>query len=493
MGNSSSSTAKELIIGAGGGGDTAAAILRALHAIREGANSDSICVVGAGYSDKEYIDNLVKRGVRADLVQDYLTAIFEHGTRKFRNFCDAAVISAFEAARDAVFLPLIKNGKSIAEQDAGFKYMTLLDEVAILIQFRVTFPVWMLQTVPLLDGALFATNFPKKAADMPYYVSQLPTCYEGLRTLLQTFRPDTLRLLDFGGDVFDIKAIARDSSLTVQLLHALLALSAHGMTDTKLVFEVHGLGADVHAPATVAATNALTFHATPFDASSFAAFLSQADIQPILVANGLTGKPGRAMENWLMARGPSISIVDYIEKYLMARVDYKDADGSKKATMNAYFAELSASKDPFNYFRDSCEATFGLQQVHELYHHLRSKIPAEIAALEAAVGHIAPAAMIMSGGGAAAFDWGSTFPAFGGPPSCGAAFPRFAGEGSSSKSSGPAAGLTAAVEAMDAFGFPTLGHPPEGAPVFGAFAFTAETPADLTRHNAAFGDETAPW
>lgn len=307
----------KLYIGAGGGGDTVAAAVRAL------SETGTRYVLGAGYAYEEYVKALTegnkhrppKEGwarepanAGKEAIEAYINSVIEKqedGIFKLLKPGDDS-----EELKDAVFKDKKRNERKGA--DSSYKYRSLLEESTFLNEIKMgDVECFMAATAEHLGEPRSRENGDKEHD----YVSA-ENQYAALNKFVLGKNINEIIVMDFGGDIFDLKETmtrARDGVFLTLLVRLLLDNPAISMR-----VEVYGPGVDMHeGPAEVLCKlRAMKPTSIASDNSMYRALQVREDV---LVKLGVLGM-GRATANWFAAVKME---EDYINKYLKKRDDYK--------------------------------------------------------------------------------------------------------------------------------------------------------------------------
>jgi hypothetical protein len=299
-----------LYVGAGGGGDTVAAALRALA---DGGGAERK-VIGAGYPRSQYTDTLVKKNTASlDTIDGYVSGVIEESDvpgifalKPPDAACEAnkAVVFADRGELDATYgVPTYET------ESSSYKYKTLLEESTFLHHVDMgAVECFMAVTSDSMNAA----------ADAQLDAFQDFVVHHKVREIV---------LIDFGGDVFDLKPViskARDAVFLTVILLVMKRLAAQGRSLTLRV-EVYGPNVDMHdADGAASVIKKLMKAGVSVKAGHTTAMYSIMKAKAILgTMLGLLG-PGRATGNWLAAADGAVPFSRYVSEYLMARKDYKD-------------------------------------------------------------------------------------------------------------------------------------------------------------------------
>lgn len=299
-----------LYVGAGGGGDTVAAALRAL-ADGGGAKRK---VIGAGYPRAQYIETLAKKNTTSlETVDAYVSGVIEESDVP-GIFAMKPPDAACEANKALVFadraeLDVTYSVPTYETEGSGYKYKTLLEESTFLRHVDMgAVKCFMAVT----------TDSMNPAADAQLTAFEEFVVKHEVREIV---------LIDFGGDVFDLKPAisrARDAVFLTVILLAMKRLAAQGRGLTLRV-EVYGPNVDMHdAEGPSSVIGKLMKPGVSVRAGRATAMYKMLKAKEGLATMlGLLG-PGRATGNWLAAADGTVPLPRYVSEYLMARKDYKD-------------------------------------------------------------------------------------------------------------------------------------------------------------------------
>lgn len=299
-----------LYVGAGGGGDTVAAALRAL-ADGGGAKRK---VIGAGYPRSQYTDVLAKKNTASlETVEAYVSGVIEESgvpgifaLKPPDAACQAnkAAVFADRAELDATYGVL-----QYETEGSSYKYKTLLEESTFLRHVDMgAVECFMAVTSDSMNDAAQAQMTAFEAFVLRHNVREIV-------------------LIDFGGDVFDLKPVisrARDAVFLTIILLVMKRLEARGRA-LILRVEVYGPNVDMHdADGAMSVIGKLMKTGVSVRAGHATAMYSTLKAKEGLgTMLGLLG-PGRATGNWLAAAGGTLPLARFVGDYLMARKDYKD-------------------------------------------------------------------------------------------------------------------------------------------------------------------------
>lgn len=337
-----------LYIGAGGGGDTVAAVVRALS---EPENSRRL-VLGAGYAYSAYVNAVVEGNERNGKVQRppteaslamvkrYVNSVLEpcsgyvhgDGDGEAPDACAVfrlkkptaasegikAAVFSDKRARDADGVPGYESA------DSGYKYKTLLEESAFLGAVDAEgVECFLLATSDRLDASA-AREF------------------EALKAFVVQQRVHEVVLMDFGGDLFDLRPVLKGARDGV-FLTLLVQLLKDPMTPLRLRIEVYGPGVDMHdKPSDVYEKLCLRYSpsSVSFRGEGNGVYGTLHDLHETLSKQGILG-PGRATGNWYEAVRRSLldkhddkvaswrALKAYVTGFLAMRDDFIKLAGSK--------------------------------------------------------------------------------------------------------------------------------------------------------------------
>jgi len=344
---------RTLYVGAGGGGDTVAAALRALA---DGGGSSRM-VMGAGYAYEEYVTALMSGSSRNGVFTRpaYADTAGEAAIRAYVDsvLAPSKVPGVFqiqkpdersEALKAAVFADTSHHTQdgvpAYDTQDSPYKYKTLLEESSLL------------KYVDLGDTHCFIAVTADRLG--PAADEQLKSFKKFIKDPEMNIRE--IVLLDFGGDIFDLKPVmkgARDAVFLTLILEAMKM----SVFPIHLRVEVYGPNVDAHdrdGPEHVAQKLKWFGPTRQLPGRESTMYHMLRRYQKTLTMMGILG-PGRATGNWLAAAEVSdpgaalaLTLDDFVDNYFKARKDF--ADLAKSDSKAAEALEVLAKASSFETF-----------------------------------------------------------------------------------------------------------------------------------------------
>ncbi len=299
---------KYIVIGAGGGGDTTAALLYAIS-LKDFRTE----VLGAGYSYQEYVKSINDGVINGrlpyrfhGLIIHYLNSIL---TKVSSDQYEIYRIDNKENTielRDQLFNPLrFDITKTIEESNASFKYRSLIEEGLIKRYFNNDIDIFMCYTTD------------------KYEIESIKKMYWGIVEHIKKDPNCIIKILDFGGDIFDFNKSGRDIWFLLLVLHMIKNIPEF----SKIIVEVdvYGPGIDAHDIPSKAYETILSY-VKLLNGFSFipeTKFIKLfEDHQEFLTNINILGK-GRATGNYIYANSPNFDVKVFIDEYLKARPEYK--------------------------------------------------------------------------------------------------------------------------------------------------------------------------
>lgn len=338
------SSKNTLFVGAGGGGDTAAAIFRA---ISSDIPTENKFVLGAGYSRQDYKNTLTadeskkegkpyyRKEQPEDKVDSYLNSILIDPAHSDNENCEVYRLKVNDVKLDDMFGSEVntKDGKKKYESaDAGFKYKTLLEEVLCIKKLQQVQEIN--EKIDLNNIFMCFTTPDVKESN----TQNLKKMYNSIKWFLNHFNIRKVVLMDFGGDIFDFKQIARDTLVLTMITHILTF--EKNLKEITLDIEVYGPGVDSHETlehvngnlnAVVKALGGNVVTNTTLGSERLIVdnlvklFTKDVDLKNVAKFINLSG-PGRATGNYIRAHeivNNKTGQEDFVQEYLRARTEVK--------------------------------------------------------------------------------------------------------------------------------------------------------------------------
>ena len=325
MANTSSDVYYE--IGAGGGGDTFAACVYGLSRIGE-----KCITLGAGYSKEEYVRSIIKGmpGARLPyngdekLITDYMFSVFD----KISSLqCEVYKLNPKEnmiKLRNQLFNSLRLNELAIEEQNASFKYMSLIEECLI-------------SHFGSLESDINVNMF---YSVRNYDDHEIKKMYDGLVEQLKKNPTAIVHIMDFGADIFDFKKLSRDNIVLILILH--MVKNVPELKDITVEVEVFGPGVDAHTTLTQACKSIEDYKETlkgtlvdKDEDGRTQKFIGLLNKHKTIIEDVKITTPGRATGNWLYTTKSEADIGTFIDSYLKKRPDYSALKGKAKEIFDA--------------------------------------------------------------------------------------------------------------------------------------------------------------